>query len=43
MGGTQENIKLSNKMYCVVRVKLKINLFYRKEKSLDSNIDDKVA
>lgn len=32
MGETQRIIKLSNKMYHVIRVKLKINAFYAKKK-----------
>lgn len=43
MGGSQRNIKLSKKMYHVIRVKLKINAFHVKEKSLDSNIEVKMA
>lgn len=31
MGGAQRNIKLSKRMYCVIRVKLKINVFYVKK------------
>lgn len=30
-GGSTKDIKLSDKMYCVIRVKLKINVFYVKK------------
>lgn len=42
MGETQKNIKLSNKMYHVIKVKLKINSFYEKKKKSLFNIEVKM-
>jgi hypothetical protein len=41
MGRIQRNIKLSNKMYHDLRVKLKINASFL-DKKLYSNIEDKM-